>query len=243
MPDDPRAKLRAAIAGRDTAKERHTTACRAEEHGQRLLAEARAALNAISSDERQLADQRAQALVDHASGEGPAPRYETATDLAARREVKGQATQRIETAEAALSVLEENKKAAERACAEANSAVAEAISKVVLLEQDRLAARMVQARQMLCEAYDSLKHLSMVWIPRLASPNPNQPTSPLQPIPFSALARNQMELSEPIAADYRYRQGINPRSISLEAWNQWQRALLSDADAAAPSVTKEEKAA
>jgi hypothetical protein len=85
MPDGPttdiRSRLRSAIAAREAAKEKHNAACRAEEHGQRLLSDARAALRAISENGAVSANERAQALVAHASGEGPAPAYETAADL------------------------------------------------------------------------------------------------------------------------------------------------------------------
>jgi hypothetical protein len=74
--------------------------------------------------------------------------------------------QRIASAEAALSVLTEKKMLAERACQEHNAAVSEAIGKVILVEQDRIALRMTKAREVMCEAHDSLKHLSMVWIPK-----------------------------------------------------------------------------
>jgi hypothetical protein len=46
----------------------------------------------------------------------------------------------------------------ERACQERNAAVSEAVGKVILFEQDRIALRMTKAREVMCAAHDSLKN-------------------------------------------------------------------------------------
>jgi hypothetical protein len=60
------------------------------------------------------------------------------------------------------------------------------------------------------------------------------PKATIDVIAFSVLARAELELSGPIAGNFKYRQKIDPRSISLDAWNQWHRALLVNADAPSP---------
>ncbi len=219
---DARARLRAALATRDEADRKLKDAKRAEEHARRLLADARLAQAEFTRGEAALAAQRAAALSALVTAGGEALTTDFA-DLARRRDRKAELDQQIEAAEAALALLGDGSKRAERAYVIAKATAERAAQAILTSIAGDLAVALHASRTGVVNLYQELSALC-----RLSFLGPQGMT----PLPISQEIKNEIDLAGMAVQQFRFDYGVARQPMT--DWRHTYEALLKDADSALP---------